>query len=904
MLSLLLVTVMLAFAACSGSDSEEPPHHDEPSEESSSETQEKNESESTSQSVSESEESSSNEESSSEGCSHALEYNSARAPSCTEAGYEAYEYCLICDYTTRVDIPATGHSEVYHEARDPGCTNVGWDAYVTCENCDYSTYEEKPIVHDYQDGACTLCSKRKPSEGLSISMGTMTTPYGSGYVVTGIGSCTDTDIVIPEEYNGHAIIGIVNFTECNNITSVYIPEGVLGISEKAFEDCQNLTSINIPDSMTYIGARAFEGCQSLTTVTISENSNCTTFGEQVFSGCSSLTEIRIPDGVTTLNHAFYGCSSLKSVTFGRLSQCAEIKYSAFSNCTSLESITIPSTVKTLGGFYGCTSLKNVYFDTGSQCTTLEDAAFRNCTSLESFRIPAGAIYYGMQVFAGCSSLKSVTIPDTAHAISQSMFASCSSLEEVILPDALITIDKSAFSGCSSLKSITIPVSVQVINQSAFANCSSLESIVLPFIGATAEDDGITTNDNLGFIFGYLSSPTSPADYGNFVPESLKTVTFNATTITEEMFAGCKDIETVIIYGNPDKIEDRAFAGCSSLKNIEIPESCKSIGEYAFANCTSLATISVPTSVETIGSAAFSGCSSLRTMILPFVGGSVHATVADETTLFGYIFGTEQYDGGQIVYQLKGEQYDGENFVSIQYCIPQSLKNVSILGGNVLFGAFENCRMIEYVSLPVDIEQIEARMFCGCSSLKDVTFPYAIKFIGNMAFSYTDIETIHIPASVEFIDKYAFNACTSLASFEVDENNEFYCSIDGNLYSKNGKILYYYAAAKSDTDFIVPDGVEIIEEYAISHCTNLQHVTLCEGITQIMAGVFDQSYNIKSIVIPKTVTVIVASAFSELHYNFETFYFTGSEQEWAAITVTEYPYFNLSDYEVVYNYVVE
>lgn len=81
---------------------------------------------------------------------HALEQHAAKAPTCTEKGWNAYETCSRCDYTTYVELPAQ-HDLVQHAAQAPTCTEKGWNAYETCSRCDYTTYAEQPALnHDYQ----------------------------------------------------------------------------------------------------------------------------------------------------------------------------------------------------------------------------------------------------------------------------------------------------------------------------------------------------------------------------------------------------------------------------------------------------------------------------------------------------------------------------------------------------------------------------------------------------------------------------------------------------------------------------------------------------------------------------------------------------------------------------------
>ena len=82
---------------------------------------------------------------------HALEQHAAKAPTCTEPGWDAYETCSRCDYTTRKELPALKHDLKQHAAKAPTCTEKGWNAYDTCSRCDYTTYAEQPALnHDYQ----------------------------------------------------------------------------------------------------------------------------------------------------------------------------------------------------------------------------------------------------------------------------------------------------------------------------------------------------------------------------------------------------------------------------------------------------------------------------------------------------------------------------------------------------------------------------------------------------------------------------------------------------------------------------------------------------------------------------------------------------------------------------------
>lgn len=95
---------------------------------------------------------------------HDLVHHDAKAPSCTEIGWNAYEACSRCNYTTTYqELPALNHDLEQHAAKAPTCTEIGWDAYEACSRfgCDYNTYQELPalnhdlVQHDAQAATCT-----------------------------------------------------------------------------------------------------------------------------------------------------------------------------------------------------------------------------------------------------------------------------------------------------------------------------------------------------------------------------------------------------------------------------------------------------------------------------------------------------------------------------------------------------------------------------------------------------------------------------------------------------------------------------------------------------------------------------------------------------------------------------
>ncbi len=278
--------------------------------------------------------------------------------------------------------------------------------------------------------------------------------------VFGIGTCTDTEVVIPEKSpTGDTVTEIrsMAFSKCDAIVSVKIPSGVTTVGTYAFSECTALESVEIPDSVNSIGECAFIDCHSLVEVNIP--GLVTSIGERAFSYCTSLASITIHSGVTDIDaQAFSYCTSLKSVIFEENSKLESIGVWAFYGCSALLGIEIPADVSAVGAsaFYGCSSLESVTFAENSKLTEIGNSAFSDCTLLESIAVPAGVTTIGKYVFWECSSLESITFAEN---------------------NKLTTIDEWAFYMCTSLKSIKIPAGVTRLGNNVLEGCMGLTSVV-------------------------------------------------------------------------------------------------------------------------------------------------------------------------------------------------------------------------------------------------------------------------------------------------------------------------------------------------------------------------------------------------------------------------------------------
>ena len=125
---------------------------------------------------------------------------------------------------------------------------------------------------DYEKHSIAVWDSADNSESDSESLAYTLNDDGTSYSVSGIGTCTDTDIVIPDYYNGLPVtsIGESAFSVCSNITVVTIGNNITSIGMGAFIGCGNLIDVTIPDSVTYIGDYAFSGCDNLANIIIPE----------------------------------------------------------------------------------------------------------------------------------------------------------------------------------------------------------------------------------------------------------------------------------------------------------------------------------------------------------------------------------------------------------------------------------------------------------------------------------------------------------------------------------------------------------------------------------------------------------------------------------------------------------
>ena len=324
-----------------------------------------------------------------------------------------------------------------------------------------------------------------------------------------------------------------------------------------------------------------------------------------------------------------------------------------------------------------------------------------------------------------------------------------------------------------------------------------------------------------------------------------------SAIGENCFAGKVCLKSVRIPEGVTQIGDYAFECCSALQKVYFPYSLRSIGDGVFSGCGSLILADLQEGLESIGNGAFLCCDSLVQMELPETLTSVgEFAFADCEALASVRF------NGDKVLALPDRVFYGCTSLS-RLRLPESVSNVGkrAFSGcekleNLYFGtpltelgeyAFESCSKLANVNLTA--ETIPSGLMNGCQELAWFSVADGTACISYGAFRNSGISDLSIPASVETIEPGAFYSMRG--SLRLDEENPNFTLIDGSLYTKDGKTLLAFFPAdpyaeEPQTDFAVPEGVEVISAYALAE-SGLTSVTFPASLQRIEAYAFADTY---------------------------------------------------------------
>ena len=790
----------------------------------------------------------------------------------TAIGEEAFEWCesitsiTIPDSVTYIgDWAFSWCSKLENVHIGTGIKNIGCAAFFCCSSI--SAVHIKDLT--------AWCN-------ISFEEGVGSNPLEANYDTISCGSNLYlngnlvSDLVIPDEITE---INNDTFIYCSSLTSVTIPHSVTSIGDYAFEGCSSLTSIVIPDSVTTIGDRAFYGCSSLISVVIPDS--VTSIGRYAFEGCSNLTiycEAESKPSGWDSNWNYSYCP----VVWGYIDWSKVYEYTNNGDSITINKyigtdtvVEIPSEIDGLPvtsiGYPGFNQITNITIP--DSIIYINGSAFNGCPNLE-YNEYDNALYLGNNenpylalIKAKDTSITSCNINDNTKIIASDAFEFCSNLTSITIPNSVTSIGNCAFLHCG-FKSIIIPDNVTHMSSNAFWGCYNITiyceaeskpdnwaydwndtapmeepNVYLPVVWGYIDWSNVyeyTNNGDSITINKYIGTDTEVE-----IPSKIDGLP--VTAIADYAFVWCSSLTSIVIPDRVTSIGWYAFYGCSSLASVVIGDSVTSIGYYAFSGCSSLTSVVIGDSVTSIGYSAFSYCSSLTSVV---IGDSVTSigdvafmachnllSVTSHIAIDDFVFFRSDKvviyreetqpnnwtpSGIPVVWDCNNNDVADDGYIyAIIDGIRYGLKN----GNAAVVGQPHNITEISipssivYKGLEYSVTSISSGAFSACYSLVSISIPSSVTTISETAFGYYDIDDGDIIG------------CNNLTNITVSSSNPNYQSIDGILYSKDGKTLIQYPAAKSGPAFTIPDSVTHISSHAFYH-SKLISITISDNVTDI------------------------------------------------------------------------
>lgn len=583
--------------------------------------------------------------------------------------------------------------------------------------------------------------------------------------------------------------------------------------------------------------------------------------EYSFCGLKNLKCIEIADDVTGINkHAFENCDALETVHFGKGLQF--IGENAFFNCNKLEELTIPGNVKTISGytFFVLRGLKKLTIEEGVE--SIGHMAFFRCRNLENVVVPQKSVQHlGGYVFDESKWLSSQTGP---VMIGEVLAYYRGGGDSIVIPDyvRVISSDVIRFRG---IREIDLGKGVKCIGSKAFQTNEHLETVIM-------HEGLIEIGDNA--FAGNLRNVKAP--------DSLLKV--GAYSLWPHNMSDCPELGCV--YAG------KALIGCmGDSKRAEIKEGTYSISPHAFDSKYKLETIILPSSIREIN-CSFTSCTHLSMLLVP------RGVPASCLNAFSKIKGITIFTWRD----SDADQFAKENGISIVYLednisqeelIKQTTKRRELKAakplkkrksspaewfrrtGNAIAGLSRegikeiHSKKIKSISLPLEKDGLQLeRLVPNClTDLKEVpeveelVIPGELKIqgltttSGRDCWDFPNSETIK---RLMFTGKTEINFYLNIKVFDNSlesitiQNSDRFISIDGVIYSKDGKSLVLYPRSKKDRKFVVPESVTAIWGSAFRDVKYLEELILPEGLKTIHKDAFKGS-SIKKIENPSCVT---------------------------------------------------
>lgn len=443
------------------------------------------------------------------------------------------------------------------------------------------------------------------------------------------------------------------------------------------------------------------------------------------------------------------------------------------------------------------------------------------TSNGILAIPENVVKISSGAFSGVKGLKTIIIPGNVKEVCKDAFSYNTTLEKIIMQEGITIIDGAAFRNCYNLKSIDFPESINQIGGAAFAYCTQIEHITLP-----SSLKKISNSTFQGCV-------------------SLKDVDFNEnlTSIGANAFLGCSSLNNIFLTKNVNEIGAGAFGECWGLDSFNIDKSNNfftNVNDIIYtmdkknivlllSNNASKKNITIEENVEKIDNNVFSVLKNLEKIILPSTLKSIS----------GLSFGTIQNLSEIVIAD------SNQNFKSVDNCILSKDETI-------LFYVAPNRATF---TTPAKVKTIKSYSIYG-RKIGKITIGDSVKIIESCCLQNifdTECE-VSIGKGVSSLDSgFKDFANTKKLKFAIDKDNNYYCTLDNFIVSKDKKELITYINMQEN--MTIPDGIEIIDNLSIAGITNIMLPKTIKEIKKLSDN------NFSSIDIPKSIEKINKYAFS-------------------------------------------
>ena len=625
------------------------------------------------------------------------------------------------------------------------------------------------------------------------------------YSVVGYYKKISENVIVPDEHRGKNVsrIGTNAFSNCTNLKTIVLSDGVKSIYSGAFSNCINLTSITIPDSLTGVSDRAFYKCDNLKSITL-------------------------PAKIDTIGHEAF--NDIIIFYKGTPGQWAAID---MGDNNTYKIYYYSENTPTRSGNYW-------HYD-GDGIPTIWDKAQTENDSI----------------------LVTPNDDKTSYCVIDcTKYLSIADIPKQFDNYPITVIEKEAFKDSTGLNSVVIPESITTINDSAFYNCSNLNTIF--YKGTEDEWYAITIFDNNSSLIEakryYYSEnmPTDIGDYWHYNDSGLPEV-WNAIHLTEEnlIITSLDNMESFCVIGYVGT--PTTIIVPSSYNNLPITK----IAEDAFSGCSKLTSVTIPDSIIEIGAHAFGSCNSLKSITLPFVGANKNGT---SYTNFDYIFESYySADADGCPKSLKNVIITSSSTIpkkAFAYCSNITSVTLSEDTHTIDSSAFWGCSSLETVTRMGNVKCFGSDAFSGCTKLTNITINKNVEYIGKEAFESCSISTLRIENDSAKIDNDAFSKCYVNEAYIPTSAIKYLAKVSKKITIISGEKIdarAFYGCTNL-TSVTIPDSVTSIGSFAFECCTGLTSVTIPDSVTSIGDSAFSGCSNLSSVTIGNSVTSIGSYAF--------------------------------------------